>query len=166
MAEDEKQDIEEKKILHEEVKIKIDKINYSRQTERPRGTVCFDNIRKDLIKRERIAQSTWHQRFGHLSGENFKKVLSNECKNLGIPIDTFERKLNKQNDTDNKSIIMIKSSPIIPKTSSAFIGWRSSLPKYNLEYFGKLYVSPVQTIEPPIKPNEFRIDKQTFIYLG
>lgn len=45
MAEDKKQDIEEKKIFHEEVKIKIDKINYSKQSERPRGTVCFDNIR-------------------------------------------------------------------------------------------------------------------------
>lgn len=61
---------------------------------------------------------------------------------------------------------MIKPSPDFPKTSSAFIGWRSSLPKYNLECFGKLYVSPVQTIEPPIKPNEFRVDQQTFIYLG
>lgn len=104
-------------------------------------------------------------RFGHLSSENIKKVLKNECENIGINIDNFEDK-KKEIIVKNESPILIKPSPIIPRTSAALVGWRSSLIDCSLECFGRLYVSPTGTIEPPRRPGEFRVDNQKFIFLG
>lgn len=65
-----------------------------------------------------------------------------------------------------KSPICLQSSAPIPKTSSAVIGWRSSILENNLEFLGPFYVSPITTIEPPLKSDEFRVVKQRFIILG
>lgn len=65
-----------------------------------------------------------------------------------------------------KSSIPLQESRPIPKTSSALIGWRSSIYENNLEIMGPFYVSPKTTIDPPLDNEEFRVEKQRFIILG
>ncbi|KAH0553870.1 hypothetical protein KQX54_005399 [Cotesia glomerata] len=57
----------------------------------------------------------------------------------------------------------VNPSPAIPRTSSATVGWRSSLPEHNLEVFGRLHISPKNTIITSL-PEHFT--HQKFIILG
>ncbi|XP_033220269.1 uncharacterized protein LOC117174921 [Belonocnema kinseyi] len=128
------------------------------------GFITADNIRKEVINREKKLEKDWPERYKYLTGEYFKQVLAEECRKAGLPMDSFQRK--NSEDPLKKSPIPLKSSPPIPKTSSAIIGWRSSLSENNLEFLGPFYVSPKTTIEPPLEPGEFRVQKQWFIFLG
>ncbi|XP_051163808.1 uncharacterized protein LOC127283160 [Leptopilina boulardi] len=128
------------------------------------GPVTLDNIRKEVINREKKTQEDWLKKYNYLSGEYFKQVLVEECKKAGLPCNTFERKISA--NFMKKSPISLQSSAPIPKTSSAVIGWRSSISENNLEFLGPFYVSPITTIEPPLKSDEFRVVKQRFIILG
>nr|CAD7419747.1 unnamed protein product [Timema poppensis] len=51
--------------------------------------------------------------------------------------------------TSNQINTTVPISPAVPKTSSGFVGWRSSQPQYTLERVGPLYTSPLKTIKPP-----------------
>lgn len=57
----------------------------------------------------------------------------------------------------------VKPSPVIPRTSSATVGWRSSQPEHNLEIFGRLHISPKNTI---ITSSPEDLAHQKFIILG
>lgn len=49
---------------------------------------------------------------------------------------------------------------------SGFCGWRASDPECSLEIVGPLYVSPLQTINPPRSENEIDLNQQKYIFLG
>lgn len=89
-----------------------------------------------------------------------------ECRKAGLPLGTFER--DPPEDAVERSPIPLKASPVVPRTSSATIGHRSSRPEYNLEFAGPLYVSPRCTIEPPMDNPELQraMQQQKFIFLG
>lgn len=72
---------------------------------------------------------------------------------------------------DNKSLVknfnkILQPSPPIPKTSLAFVGWRSSRDEYRLEFQGAMYISPKRTISPPPESGTLPITNQRFIFLG
>ncbi|XP_043260484.1 uncharacterized protein C20orf85 homolog [Colletes gigas] len=126
--------------------------------------VTFDRICKEVILRDKKCRRDWPKKYGHLNGEFFKKVLAEECRKKGLPVDTFERK--PPEDAIKRSPILLRPSPSIPRTTSGLVGFRSSRPEYNLEFTGRWYISPKWTIEPPIEPGEFRVAQQTLIFLG
>nr|XP_012144109.1 PREDICTED: uncharacterized protein LOC105662911 [Megachile rotundata] len=113
--------------------------------------------------REKIFRRDWPRKYEHLTGEFFKKVLAEECRKEGLPVDTFERK--PPEDAIKRSPIPLEPSPVIPRTTSGMVGLRSRT-KCNLEFTGRWYVSPKWTIEPPVEPGEFRVTQQRFIFLG
>ncbi|XP_043793485.1 uncharacterized protein LOC122715394 [Apis laboriosa] len=129
-----------------------------------KNPVIFDNICKEVILRDKLFRRNWSRKYEHLMGGFFKKVLIEECRKKGFPADTFEHK--PPEDTIKRSPILLKPSPSIPRTTSGMIGLRSSHPEYNLEFTGRWYTSPKHTIEPPMKPGEFCVAQQKFIFLG
>ncbi|PBC28801.1 uncharacterized protein LOC107998295 [Apis cerana] len=129
-----------------------------------KNPVIFDSICKEVILREKLFRRNWSRKYEHLMGGFFKKVLIEECRKKGFPADTFEHK--PPEDAIKRSPILLKPSPSIPRTTSGMIGLRSSHPEYNLEFTGRWYISPKHTIEPSMKPGEFRIVQQKFIFLG
>ncbi|XP_016769938.1 uncharacterized protein LOC107965072 isoform X2 [Apis mellifera] len=102
---------------------------------------------KEIILREKLFRRNWSRKYEHLMGGFFKKVLVEECRKKGFPADTFEHK--PPEDAIKRSPILLKPSPSIPRTTS-----------------GRWYISPKHTIEPSMKPGEFRIVQQKFIFLG
>ncbi|XP_031370435.1 uncharacterized protein LOC102678951 [Apis dorsata] len=112
-----------------------------------KNPVIFDNICKEVILRDKLFRRNWSRKYEHLMGGFFKKVLIEECRKKGFPADTFEHK--PPEDTIKRSPILLKPSPSIPRTTS-----------------GRWYTSPKHTIEPPMKPGEFRVAQQKFIFLG
>ncbi|CAK9816735.1 hypothetical protein ANTPLA_LOCUS9086 [Anthophora plagiata] len=124
----------------------------------------FDSICKEVILREKLFRRNWSRKYEHLTGEFFKKVLTEECRKKGFPADTFEHK--PPEDAIKRSPIPLKPSPSIPRTTSGMVGLRSSRPEYNLEFTGCWYISPKRTIEMPVEPGEFRLTQQRFIILG
>ncbi|XP_043480561.1 uncharacterized protein LOC122510169, partial [Leptopilina heterotoma] len=120
---------------------------------------------KEVINREKKTQEDWMKKYNYLTGEYFKQVLVEECKKAGLPFNTFEGK-KLSNSMMEKIPFSLKASSAIPKTSSALIGWRSSILENNLEYVGPFYVSPLTTLEPPLESDGFQIKKQRFIILG
>ncbi|XP_043512544.1 uncharacterized protein LOC122530007 isoform X1 [Frieseomelitta varia] len=126
--------------------------------------VTLDSICKEVILRDELFRRNWSRKYEQLSGDFFKKVLAEECKKEGFPADTFQYK--PPDDAIKRSPILLKPSPSIPRTTSGMIGLRSSHPQYNLEFTGRWYISPKQTIEPPVEPDEFRVRQQRFIFLG
>ncbi|XP_011152950.2 uncharacterized protein LOC105191329 [Harpegnathos saltator] len=138
---------------------------------RPRGValkneVVADNIRRETNLREKASQRSWSRRYQHLSGKFFHEVLMEECRKAGLPPSTFER--DPPEDAVERSPIPLKASPAAPRTSSAAIGHRSSRAEHNLEFAGRLYVSPRCTIEPAADEPELHraMQQQRFIFLG
>ncbi|XP_076752932.1 ciliary microtubule inner protein 1 isoform X2 [Xylocopa sonorina] len=129
-----------------------------------KNPVVFDNICKEVMLRDKLFRRDWPRKYGHLTGEFFKKVLAEECRKEGFPADTFERK--PPEDAIKRSPIPLKPSPFIPRTTSGMVGLRSSRPEYNLEFTGSWFISPKRTVEPPLEPGEFRVIHQRFISLG
>ncbi|XP_043512546.1 uncharacterized protein LOC122530007 isoform X2 [Frieseomelitta varia] len=109
--------------------------------------VTLDSICKEVILRDELFRRNWSRKYEQLSGDFFKKVLAEECKKEGFPADTFQYK--PPDDAIKRSPILLKPSPSIPRTTS-----------------GRWYISPKQTIEPPVEPDEFRVRQQRFIFLG
>lgn len=91
-------------------------------------------------------------------------MLAEECRKAGLPANTFER--DPPEDAAERSPIPLKASPAFPKTTSAEIGRRSSRTEYNLEFAGRLYISPKWTVDPPADTTELRAARQKFIFLG
>jgi len=91
-------------------------------------------------------------------------VLAEECRKARLPANTFER--DPPEDAAERSPIPLKASPAFPRTTSAEIGHRSSRRDYNLEFTGRLYISPKWTIDPPADTPELRATQQKFIFLG
>ncbi|XP_044582198.1 uncharacterized protein LOC123263476 isoform X1 [Cotesia glomerata] len=154
-----------KKTNAEESK-KSDKVYVSKQlttADRCQDLVSSDNTSKELICIEKKAEKNW-KRFDHLSGENVKRLVEEylgeskvrELKDKLLPVNkSFERNLIPPG--------AVNPSPAIPRTSSATVGWRSSLPEHNLEVFGRLHISPKNTIITSL-PEHFT--HQKFIILG
>ncbi|XP_032681880.1 uncharacterized protein LOC116849131 [Odontomachus brunneus] len=138
---------------------------------RPRGIVfknevLADNIRKETNLHEKISQRLWPRKYEHLTGQFFNEVLMEECRKAGLPLGTFKR--DPPEDAVERSPIPLKASPAVPSTSSAAIGHRSSRVEHNLEFMGRLYVSPRHTIEPPMDDPELQcaMQQQKYIFLG
>ncbi|XP_017766167.1 PREDICTED: uncharacterized protein C20orf85 homolog [Eufriesea mexicana] len=129
-----------------------------------KNPVTSDSICKEVILRDKLFRRNWSRKYAHLTGEFFKKVLTEECRKEGFPADTFEHK--PPEDAIKRSPILLKPSPSIPRTTSGMVGFRSSRPEYDLEFTGRWYVSPKLTTEPPMGPGKFRVAQQRFIFLG
>ncbi|XP_011161723.1 uncharacterized protein LOC105197173 isoform X1 [Solenopsis invicta] len=119
-------------------------------------------------RRERMATAMKAQTMAPKSGveraDVLNDVLAEECRKAGLPANTFER--DPPEDAAERSPIPLKASPAFPRTTSAEIGHRSSRAEYNLEFAGRLYVSPRWTIDPPPDTPELRAVQQKFIFLG
>ncbi|KAM0728385.1 hypothetical protein ACS0PU_005167 [Formica fusca] len=154
----EKKDKESKKVVERVIPIKHDDLF--------RNEVIADNIRKETNFLESVSRRLWPQKYEHLTGQFFSEVLAEECRKAGLPVNTFEHDP-PEDDAIERSPIPLKASPAFPRTTSAEIGHRSSRAEYNLEFVGRLFISPKWTIEPPIMDtDEFRVTQQKFIFLG
>ncbi|XP_066583822.1 uncharacterized protein [Prorops nasuta] len=141
---------------------KVEQIFYNKRCRFEKNPVNIDNICKEVNVRERNICYNWFRKYNCLTRNFLDMVLKEECKKAGLPTDTF----NRQKETAITRAFTFGSVSPIPKTSSAMIGWRSSRAECNLEFTGKLCISLKNNIEPPIKPGEFRVTNQKFIFLG
>ncbi|XP_025270834.1 uncharacterized protein LOC112639872 [Camponotus floridanus] len=151
----EKKDKESKKVIERVI---------SKRNHLFRNEVAADNIRKEVNFLESVSRRLWSQKYGHLTGQFFNEVLAEECRNAGLPVNTFER--DAPEDAIERSPIPLKASPPFPRTTSAEIGHRSSRKENSLEFAGRLFISPKWTIEPPTDTVESRVTQQRFIFLG
>ncbi|EZA58211.1 hypothetical protein X777_01575, partial [Ooceraea biroi] len=100
-----------------------------------KNKVAADNIRKETNFLESLSRRSWPKKYEHLTGRFFNEVLAEECREAGLPVDTFAR--DPPEDAVVHSPIPLRSSPPAPKTTSAQVGHRSSRPECSLEFTGR-----------------------------
>ncbi|KAH0946340.1 hypothetical protein HN011_005667 [Eciton burchellii] len=132
-----------------------------------KNEVTADNIRKETNYLESSSRRMWLEKYEYLTGRFFNEVLAEECRETGFPVNTFAR----QDSTDDPPVvhspIPLRPSPPVPRTTSAQIGHRSSRPEHNLEFTGRLYVSPKSTMKLPAVTAKLPCEmQQRFIFLG
>ncbi|XP_018325755.1 uncharacterized protein LOC108737418 [Agrilus planipennis] len=118
---------------------------------------------KEQVFLEEKASKEWEEKWGFI--KDFEKLCIEVAAKRGISEEEYKRMTKmKYRSTNNGSLSLgnaaatkemgecdVKPSGPVPKTTSGFIGWRSSDFSNNLEKF-PMYVSPRHTLYPPDLP--------------
>ncbi|XP_018597793.1 uncharacterized protein C20orf85-like [Scleropages formosus] len=104
----------------------------------PKNLVDQDEIWKVHVNAEFESAKAWSNKWGFLA-EFYNEVLQ-QSKKLTEEIEKVEvpKHLKTSPPTPLEQYIKIGPSPPVPRTSQAFIGWRSSVAHLQLERFGRV----------------------------
>ncbi|XP_056643851.1 uncharacterized protein C20orf85 homolog [Diorhabda sublineata] len=115
--------------------------------------VIQNNILKSLEVLERKARKDWDKKWKFYL--DFNKFILDEAAKLGYTEKEYKRIVQQYKHKpifyqEESVTIPVEPTQFVPKTSSAFVGWRADK-KFSLEKFGPLYISPKVTLphQPP-----------------